>query len=691
MKRLFSTFVSIIIALSYSFATLPPAITLAPLITNSFCVGSTAYIGFTADTYPSGHIYAVQLSDANGSFSGTPTVLGTGQSSPITFSLPSFSSGNPSKYVFRVIDQNDNTRVSGSSTAIYFGSLSIKLQTVGGETYTDICNGSSVKLYAATNFPDKNYFTYYWYKDGNSIPNGSMDSYTTNQTGVYQVRAQRYGCDGFVSTNYFNVRNVNNLSGENYLFGNNFSPFQCAGITIPFKSVYEAENATYQWKKDGVVMGGETKSILNVAQSGAYTLTVSDANCSAPSSYTLTKNLTFGNVINTLIGSNNDSVSFCANNQNVSLSHNYNLTNSASYSYQWKKNGVDIVGANQSNINNLSAGTYSLKVTQGNCSAISKSIFVNSTNSSSKVIYSYYGTNACVGDKVQLTVGGLACGSYQWQKDEIDIPQAIWTYYEAIQSGSYRVKLIENGLTSYSNSINVNISDTQNYIISEGRTECFPVKPYYYSYSNSYPFDGRTFQWYKNDVPISGATNYNYDITSSGTYKLKVTKGSCTGFSQNQEVTIPIVNQLSKPPLSFYYGSVGCAGSYLSLWTNYFSGANYEWKRNGQTILSQLGKYIIDVSQAGDYTMTVTQNTCTVTTDPITVNIGDKQQSIKNSNWNDATMWSCGTVPTISEDILINKGHTISIPNNYTGFARDLQLNGILQYGNNALLKSRTN
>jgi hypothetical protein len=696
MKRLFITLLITLISLFYSFARQPPAITLAPLLSNSYCTGSSAYIGFTADTYPSGHIYAVQLSDNNGSFSGTPTVLGTGQSTPIDFILPSYSSGTTSNYRLRIIDQNDITRVSGSSAVIYFGTLSAKLQTIGGETSsTYICNGSSVKLSANINFPDNNGFTYYWFKDGNSLPTGGSNSYITNQPGVYQVRLQKYGCDGYTSTNYFSVLNTTNLSGENFIYGNNFSPYQCTGITVTFKSVYEAENATYQWKKDGVVMSGEIKPILNVVQSGAYTLTVSDANCPAPSSYTLTKNLTFGNVINTLISASNsiinDTTSFCTNNQNVSLSYSNTLTNSASYSYQWKKNGVDIVGANQSNINNLSAGTYSLKVTQGNCSAISKSIFVNSTNVSSKVIGAFYGTNACVGDKVQLFVTGLSCGVYQWQKDGVDIPQEIYTYYEATQSGSYRVKLIENGLTSYSNSINVNISDTQNYIISEGRTECFPTKPYYYSYSNSYPFDGRTFQWYKNDVPISGATNYNYDITSSGTYKLKVTKGACTGFSQNQEVTIPTVNQLSKPPLSFYYGSVGCAGSYLSLWTNYFSNANYEWKRNGQTILSQLGKYIIDVSQAGDYTVTVTQNTCTVTTDPITVNIGNKQQSIKNSNWNDATMWSCGTVPTISEDILINKRHTVSIPNNYTGFVRDLQLNGILQYGNNALLKSRTN
>ena len=698
MKNLFTTLALTLITFYTSFATLPPAITLAPLLTSSYCTGSSAYIGFTADTYPSGHIYAVQLSDANGNFSGTPTVLGTGQRTPIDFIIPSYSSGTTSNYRLRIIDQNDNSRVSASSAVIYFGTLSVKLQTIGGQTsHTYICNGSSVKLYATTNFSDTNGASYYWYKDNNLLPVGTAtSSYSASQPGLYQVRIQKYGCDGYFSTNYFTVFNTNSLAGENFTYGISFSPFQCTGTPITFTSIYEAENATYQWKKNGMVINGETKSLLNLTQSGLYTLTATDANCTAASSYTLNKELTFGNVINTSISSNshsiiNDSISFCIDNQTVNLQHNNNLTNSASYSYQWKKNGIDIIGGNQSSISNLPAGVYSLKVMQGNCSAISKSIFVNSIGSSSKVIFPYYGTNACVGDKVALVIGGLSCSSYQWQKDGIDIPQATSTYYEATQSGSYRVKIFENGLTSYSNSINVNISDTQTYIISAGKTECSPVKPYYYSYSNTYPFDGRTFQWYKNDVPISGATNYDYNITSSGTYKLKVTKGSCMGFSQNQEVIIPTVNQLSTRPLSFYYGSVGCSGSYLSLWTDYFSNANYEWKRNGQTILSQLEKYIIDVSQAGDYTVTITQNTCTTTTDPITVNIGNKQQSIKNSNWNDATMWSCGTIPTLSEDALINKGHTILIPNNYTGFVKDLQINGVLQYGNNTLLKSRTN
>jgi trimeric autotransporter adhesin len=703
MNKLFTTIALIIITLYASFASQPPAITLAPLLTRSFCVGSSASIGFTADGYPSGHIYAVQLSDANGNFSGTPTVLGTGQSSPITFTLPSYSSGTTNNYVLRIIDQNDNTRISGSSSTIYFGTLSIKLQTVSGESSsTYICNGSSVKLYANVNFPDNNGFTYYWFKDGGSLPAGGSSSYTTNQTGVYQVRAQRYGCDGFTSTNTFTVSNVSNLSGESLLYKNNFSPYQCVGITLPFKSVYEAENATYQWQKDGGVIPGQTKSILNITQSGTYTLTVNDANCSAPSSYTLTKELTFSNVIHSLISSSpsnviNDSVAYCANNQNVSLQHNNSFSNSSSYSYQWKKNGIDVNGATQYTINNVPEGIYSLKITQGNCSTVSKGITVIRKITSSKTIKSN-GTKGCIGDYVGIFLDDLTCGSYQWQKDGIDILGALNPAFYATQSGSYRVKIFENGITSYSNSISINISDTQSFIIAENNPNfknCTNSKYYFLTdpelSTGSFYFNG-SFQWYKDDVLINGATNYSYEITNSGTYKLRVTKGSCSGFSQNAEVIIPNTNpEMSKPQISSNNGFLICNGSYTNLQASYFSNANYEWKRNGQTILNGLMKYSLDIMQSGNYTVTVTKSLCTATSDPFTINIGDKQQSIKNSNWNDATMWSCGTVPTIAEDALINKGHTISIPNNYTGFVKDLQVNGVLQYGNNALLKFRTN
>jgi hypothetical protein len=82
---------------------------------------------------------------------------------------------------------------------------------------------------------------------------------------------------------------------------------------------------------------------------------------------------------------------------------------------------------------------------------------------------------------------------------------------------------------------------------------------------------------------------------------------------------------------------------------------------------------------------------CIISSNTLKINIGNKQQSIKTNNWNDTSSWACGTVPIVTDEVIINKGHTISLPDNYTGFLKNLELNGTLQKGNNAQLKFQTN
>ena len=98
-----------------------------------------------------------------------------------------------------------------------------------------------------------------------------------------------------------------------------------------------------------------------------------------------------------------------------------------------------------------------------------------------------------------------------------------------------------------------------------------------------------------------------------------------------------------------------------------------------------------NVIQSGEYSVSYTSGTCTVESNLIKVNIEDKQQSIKTNNWNDTSSWACGTVPIVTDEVIINKRHTISLPNNYTEFLKNLELNGILQKGNNAQLQFQTN
>ena len=60
--------------------------------------------------------------------------------------------------------------------------------------------------------------------------------------------------------------------------------------------------------------------------------------------------------------------------------------------------------------------------------------------------------------------------------------------------------------------------------------------------------------------------------------------------------------------------------------------------------------------------------------------------SLKSGDWNDPTVWSCGRIPTIYDEIIITGGHNIKIGDNIIGNAKKLENNGTLEFGINANL-----
>ncbi len=666
---------------------LNPNIVLVNLSSTTFCSGGSGTLSFSPTTGGGlSHTYAVQISDSNGSFGSSPTIIGTSQTSPITFTTPSgYSSGTTNTYVLRVVDLDDIANVSAPSAAIYFNSIETTIQTFVGKTYsTYICAGSSAKLLAKLNTSDNNDVVYEWRRNSSIISGATSASYTTNQTGTYQLKATKAGCS-ISSSPSFDVYSTTSPFGF-YTYPNQF---QCAGSTVALKAYYESESATYEWRKDGNIIPGETSSILNITQSGTYRIRTTDINCSSASYVAETNPIVFGSIIPTAISpSDKDTVITCANYPNY-LYYNYGGENGyKDYILQWRLNGIDLPSQNNYYISSSISGVYSLKVTQGNCSAISKSVYLTNNGISSKTIIAPYGTQTCTENSVYLRIDGLTCASYQWQKDGVDISSATNSSYSASVSGNYRVKINENSVISYSNVINVVVSSTPTFVIQKDSPEIVNCVAYGYYYLQNTPSNG-TYQWYKDNVLVSGATNNGYQASVTGLYKLKVTAGSCVGFSQ----TVSVVNnsQLSKPIINAYEGKLFCGNTYTRIDIPYYPNSYYEWKKNGQPILVNQYDHSIVVTESGSYTVKVIQGSCNSTSDPLVINIGDKQQSIKTYNWNDASTWSCGTVPVVTENILINKGHVVTVPNNYTGFMKDLQLNGSLQYGTNALLKSRTN
>jgi Carbohydrate esterase, sialic acid-specific acetylesterase len=60
-------------------------------------------------------------------------------------------------------------------------------------------------------------------------------------------------------------------------------------------------------------------------------------------------------------------------------------------------------------------------------------------------------------------------------------------------------------------------------------------------------------------------------------------------------------------------------------------------------------------------------------------------ESISSGNWYDPAVWSCGIVPDITKDVIINSGHTVEI-GNYTAYAKSITNNGTMIFSDQGLL-----
>ncbi len=147
-------------------------------------------------------------------------------------------------------------------------------------------------------------------------------------------------------------------------------------------------------------------------------------------------------------------------------------------------------------------------------------------------------TEFCQGGSVILnaTYSGT---SVQWQKNGSNIPGAIAASYTATTKGNYACITTSDCSSATSDPIFVNVFKNPKAIISAAGPTTFCVGGSVTL--NVSPVAGCSYQWYKDALPIMGATATNYLATTAGIYKCKVTK-IVTGCYKNSSgiiVTVP--------------------------------------------------------------------------------------------------------------------------------------------------------
>jgi hypothetical protein len=242
----------------------------------------------------------------------------------------------------------------------------------------------------------------------------------------------------------------------------------------------------------------------------------------------------------------------------------------------------------------------------------------------------------CAGQLASFTVTATGTGlTYQWFKNDVAIPGATastlsFASAQASDAANYSVRIIgtcapEIRTTAVSLTVNALPAITSQPVATTTVCEGGDV-----SFSVSATGTNITYQWYKNNVAINGATSNTYAITGvtlaqAGDYTVKVT-GTCAPVATSQvaKLTVNELLRISSAPVA----STLCEGGTATFTVAATgTGLTYQWLKGGQIITGATGTSLtinpVTTADAGDYSVQITAACSTATTTPmaLTVNI----------------------------------------------------------------------
>ncbi|MBL7922572.1 MAG: immunoglobulin domain-containing protein [Bacteroidia bacterium] len=219
----------------------------------------------------------------------------------------------------------------------------------------------------------------------------------------------------------------------------------CSGGSVTFST--NSGPYTYQWLRNGQVIAGASASSYTATVAGDYQVILTAASgCSVTS---VAKTVTV-NAPPAVSISPAGAATFC---QGSTLL--ISADSLPGYSFQWRKNNVNIAGAVFSTYTVSQSGTYSVVVTSPCGVTSTASVVCTKINNPAASISAGGPTTFCAGQSVVLTANAFAGVTYQWRRNGIDLAGATAQSYTATLAGNYTVRESANGCSKTSNAISV--------------------------------------------------------------------------------------------------------------------------------------------------------------------------------------------------------------------------------------------
>ncbi|MFE3868422.1 gliding motility-associated C-terminal domain-containing protein [Flavobacterium sp. LS2P90] len=229
----------------------------------------------------------------------------------------------------------------------------------------------------------------------------------------------------------------------------------------------------------------------------------------------------------------------------------------------------------------------------------------------------------CSGGSYVLTIDNPGVGSndsplkypsltYNWFKEPSLTPIATGQSLNVNQPGKYYVETNYGTCTSnsYSNRVTVNeATSTAATTITSSLGNPFCSSAGSTTLTTS---AGNNYQWYKNSLPISGATSQTYVTNQIGSYSVAVNFGTCVAnasinlqdYQFSSSINIPDTNTISPDE------------TLAVIVTTSASNPDYKWYLNGAIITGASGS-TYDVKNKGSYKVEITQTTGCITSSEI--------------------------------------------------------------------------
>ena len=350
---------------------------------------------------------------------------------------PSYTATVPGTYTVRII--NIAGCSSTTTTGITVTVNPIPTITVTASGALTFCAGGFVNLTASTAS------SYQWYNGTTLIAGATNGTYGAVTTGNYNVtETNSFGCSNTSSSTSVVVNPL-----PNTVISASGSTILCPGGTVTL-SVPAVAGTTYQWFFNGAVITGAIANSYIAIASGLYNVSVlSGSGCTATSA---TTNVTI--ISSPIIVAVGDT-KLCSG---YSLLLKVDVGGSTTgLNFQWKLNGVAIIGATNSTYVTSMGGNFTCVVSiPGSCTTTTPVMNVIVYPPLHPLVYwnghTFYTDNYYV--------------SYQWYNNAISIPGATTNSVVPGINGSYRVKVTDtNGCEAYSSAYllyNLSVNNTIN-------------------------------------------------------------------------------------------------------------------------------------------------------------------------------------------------------------------------------------